>query len=374
MNMVSTYIIVFAAAAGAAAEPGICYLNADDFSCAVPGVEPICCTIAKALVPCATEDAVDVAGCKAAVLEKLSPQLTAAGVDTAKLADEAYQKKLCPVMAGVLADDKIAKMYCSPRETCNFTGSIGLMKYDCSVENTVKSCCDLTKAMSDCGDDKECITNVFLEADGFDIVKMQDPAYAKSRCPVLAAFGGDGREAAIHKNCKINMGDAFDSSLLTKADCSFATDEFSCTVPDVKKVCCTVTKAVLPCGVDPSATRDACRGDVLSGDLLPQLQAAGAGSDTAGFCPVMEGMHDKSKQEEYCKPSPAAAPAGLFSLFKPGDALTSAPVKANMAFGVFCGVAVVASFAVVVRRRWQTSVATHEPLEVELQAEQGLVD
>lgn len=64
----------------------------------------------------------------------------------------------------------------------------------------------------------------------------------------------------------------------------------------------------------------------------------------------------------------------LFSL-KSGGALTIAPAKTNMAFGVFCGVAVVTSFAVVMRRRWQaTSVETHELLEIELKAEQGVVE
>lgn len=64
----------------------------------------------------------------------------------------------------------------------------------------------------------------------------------------------------------------------------------------------------------------------------------------------------------------------LFSL-KPGGALTIVPAKTNMAFGVFCGVAVVTSFAVVMRRRWQaTSVDTHELLEIELKAEQGVVE
>jgi len=64
----------------------------------------------------------------------------------------------------------------------------------------------------------------------------------------------------------------------------------------------------------------------------------------------------------------------LFSL-KPGGALTIVPAKTNMAFGVFCGVAVVTSFAVVMRRRWQaTSVETHELLEIELKAEQGVVE
>jgi len=277
------------------------------------------------------------------------------------------------IIAFAIASQEVA----ADKTTCNFKGSFGSMKYECSVKDTVKSCCDFTIALSKCGDDADCITKAFENADGFDMEKLQDPDYVKSKCPVLGSLGED--KDAMEKHCKIDMGDKvpIDEKLLKTDTCSFGDDDFSCTVPGVKDICCTLTKAMMPCGAGETAKSLSCQhAEFLK--LLPKLEAAGIDLEMsedvayqAKFCPVMASLGDEANQKKYCK----GKTTRLFSLFKPGDALTSVPAKTNMAFGVFCGVAVVTSFAVVMRRRWQaTSVETHEPLEVELQAEQGLVE
>merc|ERR1712194_97347 len=158
-----------------------------------------------------------------------------------------------------------------------------------------------------------------------------------------------------------------------QVDCSFGNAEYTCTVPQVKPICCKVTKKLMEC--DDVSDGKKCEKEVFAA-LHKQLETAGFDFNKKEdqdyqkkFCPVMSTFDDNAAK--YCSPKAKK----LFSVMTPGDGLTSAPVKTNMAFGVFCGVAFVTSFAVVLRRLWQaTSVETHELLEVELKVEQGLVE
>jgi len=230
----------------------------------------------------------------------------------------------------------------------------------CSVPGVKDVCCTLQKNFIECGGDETCEKAAptkmkeELKKAKFDTDKLEDEAYLSEFCPVMSTFEKTGG-----KYCYESV------------ECSFGNDEMTCTVPHVKPICCKVTKKLMGCDSDGKK----CEKKVFAA-LHTQLETAGFDfSKTEDedyqkkFCPVMSTFDDNAAK--YCGPKAKK----LFSVMTPGDGLTSAPVKTNMAFGVFCGVAFVTSFAVVLRRRWQaTSVETHELLEVELEAEQGLVE
>jgi hypothetical protein len=279
---------------------------------------------------------------------------------------------LCGILAAAAADDQ-------DTQTCDFKYDAGAATIHCKVPKAKKKCCALNDAANKCMEqmkqtkkmnEKEatqCIQDAITD-NGFDPEKMNDEEYMKKECPVMSGLTHQEEEK---KYCKSEDTKDIktDSSLVKTSTCSFGDEDFQCKVPGVKKICCEITKAMLPCG-ENKPTTVGCQTAAFQG-LMNDMLAAGVDVSAADdpsywekFCPVLTKFlnSEKEDQTESCEDGETK----LFSVkagfsFVKHHAAGQAPASTTLAMTCL-GVAFLVGLLAAVKKR----LAVSSPTEVEL--------